>query len=168
MTDDWLSKLAVTYLGNANRYPEIYKANEAVIEAAARDHGYPNSRGGDLIFPGTVLAIPGAACAPMDQTLRQRLEEELLIATGLSRTDARLFLEQLGSCLTSIGLRKAVSKIKDPDERKKWANIIKTEKFDLGLSQTEAGDIWEGVRVAIVTFVPGTGCVLFKPTPAGG
>ncbi|MFJ8787335.1 hypothetical protein [Streptomyces sp. NPDC102476] len=81
---------------------------------------------------------------------------------------SRRFLEQLGSCLTSIGLRKAVSKIKDPDERKKWANIIKTGKFDLGLSQTEAGDIWEGVRVAIVTFVPGTGCVLFKPTPAGG
>ncbi|MFJ8786973.1 hypothetical protein [Streptomyces sp. NPDC102476] len=75
VTDDWLSKLALRYLGDASRYPEIYKANAAVIEAAAREHPEPPVFGtsvgpsgpGHWIFPGTVLTIPGATCAPATQ-----------------------------------------------------------------------------------------------------
>ncbi|MEU4038644.1 cutinase family protein [Streptomyces collinus] len=68
MTGDWLSTLALKYLGNASRWPEIYDANQAVIEAAAREHPGPpvfgTSGHGHWIFPGTALAIPGASCAP--------------------------------------------------------------------------------------------------------
>ncbi|WP_329327649.1 hypothetical protein [Streptomyces luteogriseus] len=72
MTDDWLSKLALRYLGDASRWREIYNANQAVIEAAAREHPGPPVYGtsvgpsgpGHWIFPGTNLTIPGATCAP--------------------------------------------------------------------------------------------------------
>jgi YVTN family beta-propeller protein len=59
---DWLSRIAVTYLGNANRWPEIYEANRSVIEEAARKHPGPPVLGtsdhGHWIFPGTVLTLP--------------------------------------------------------------------------------------------------------------
>jgi hypothetical protein len=63
---DWLSTIALKYLGSAKRYTEIYDANQSVIEAAAREHPGPpvfgNSDHGHWIFPGTVLSIPGAGC----------------------------------------------------------------------------------------------------------
>jgi hypothetical protein len=68
VSGDWLSKLALTYLGDANRWPEIYDANKSVIENAAKDHPGPPVSGtsdhGHWIFPGTVLTIPGTTCAP--------------------------------------------------------------------------------------------------------
>lgn len=45
--DDWLSKLALRYYGNANLWPEIYAANQAVIGSNP-----------DLIFPGQRFVIP--------------------------------------------------------------------------------------------------------------
>ncbi|MER6367473.1 hypothetical protein ABT255_03675 [Streptomyces mirabilis] len=85
---DWLSKLALTYLGDANRWPEIYDANNSVIENAAKAHPGPpvfgTSDHGHWIFPGTALTIPGATCAPTasqeENTLseaRRRLAPEL-------------------------------------------------------------------------------------------
>jgi len=44
---DSLSAIAAAYLGNANRYPEIYELNKGVIG------GDPN-----LIHPGQVLVLP--------------------------------------------------------------------------------------------------------------
>ncbi|MHB1701317.1 MAG: LysM peptidoglycan-binding domain-containing protein [Acidobacteriaceae bacterium] len=38
--------------------PELYAANAEALDAEARRHGYPNSRNGALIWPGTVLNIP--------------------------------------------------------------------------------------------------------------
>ncbi|MET7720737.1 LysM peptidoglycan-binding domain-containing protein [Streptomyces mirabilis] len=71
MSGDWLSKLAVTYLGDANRWPEIYDANKSVIEDAAKAHPgppvYGTSDHGHWIFPGTALAIPGATCTSAAQ-----------------------------------------------------------------------------------------------------
>ncbi|MFE5369265.1 cutinase family protein [Streptomyces mirabilis] len=68
MDGDWLSTLALKYLGNANRWPEIYDANKSVIENAAKTHPGPPVSGtsdhGHWIFPGTVLTIPGTGCAP--------------------------------------------------------------------------------------------------------
>ncbi|MGW0188195.1 LysM peptidoglycan-binding domain-containing protein [Streptomyces sp. NPDC003362] len=71
MRGDTLSAIALRYLGDANRHPEIYAANQALIEAAAREHPGPPVFGtsvgpsgqGHWIFPGTVLALPGATCA---------------------------------------------------------------------------------------------------------
>ncbi|MBP8536403.1 hypothetical protein [Streptomyces sp. MK37H] len=61
-----MSKLALRYLGAASRWPEIYEANRAVIEAAARKQPGPPVNGtsdhGHWIFPGTVLTIPGSMC----------------------------------------------------------------------------------------------------------
>ncbi|WP_455568055.1 cutinase family protein [Streptomyces asoensis] len=70
MRGDTLSAIALRYLGDADRHPEIYAANQALIEAAAREHPGPPVFGtsvgpsgpGHWIFPGTVLTIPGAAC----------------------------------------------------------------------------------------------------------
>lgn len=36
----------------------LFKANAAVLDAAARKHGHANSRNGGLIFPGTVVKLP--------------------------------------------------------------------------------------------------------------
>ncbi|MFF7647000.1 cutinase family protein [Streptomyces canus] len=68
VSGDTLSAIAARNLGNANRFNEIYKANQALIEAEARKHPDPpvngTSDGGHWIFPGEVLIIPGASCAP--------------------------------------------------------------------------------------------------------
>lgn len=45
--NDWLSKLAIRYLGNMSRWPEIYALNRAVVG--------PNP---NLIYPGQKLKIP--------------------------------------------------------------------------------------------------------------
>lgn len=58
---DTLWDLAVKTYGDGTKWPMIYEANRSKIEAAARDHGYASSHNGDLIFPGTALAIPPAA-----------------------------------------------------------------------------------------------------------
>lgn len=55
---DTLWGISKRYLGNGNRYPEIYTLNEEVIEAAARQHGKASSSKGNLIFPGTVIKLP--------------------------------------------------------------------------------------------------------------
>lgn len=49
VSGDWLSKLAQRYLGNMNRWPEIYRLNKAQIDR----RGNP-----DLIFPGQRFKIP--------------------------------------------------------------------------------------------------------------
>lgn len=46
---DWLSKIAQRYLGDMNRWPEIYRLNKAEIDR----RGNP-----DLIFPGQRFKIP--------------------------------------------------------------------------------------------------------------
>jgi predicted esterase len=75
VSGDTLSAIASRYLGEAGRHPEIYAANQALIEAAAREHPGPPVFGtsvgpsgpGHWIFPGTVLAIPGATCPATEQ-----------------------------------------------------------------------------------------------------
>ncbi|MFD0532373.1 LysM peptidoglycan-binding domain-containing protein [Kitasatospora arboriphila] len=68
MSGDTLWAIAAQLLGDSNRWPEIYDANQTVIEAAAREHPRPpvfgSSDHGHWIFPGTRLTIPGASCAP--------------------------------------------------------------------------------------------------------
>lgn len=49
VSGDWLSKIAQRYLGNMNRWPEIYRLNKAQIDR----RGNP-----DLIFPGQRFKIP--------------------------------------------------------------------------------------------------------------
>ncbi|WP_435857136.1 cutinase family protein [Streptomyces rishiriensis] len=66
MSGDTLWDIAARNLGDPERWPEIFDANQAVIEAEARKHpGRPvlgTSDHGHWIFPGTVLTIPGATC----------------------------------------------------------------------------------------------------------
>lgn len=54
---DTLWGIAARLLGSGARWPSIYSANKATIEAAAKKHGHRSSRGGNLIFPGTVLRV---------------------------------------------------------------------------------------------------------------
>ncbi|MFF9204441.1 LysM peptidoglycan-binding domain-containing protein [Streptomyces sp. NPDC014986] len=65
---DTLSAIALRYLGDAAGHPGIYAAGRASIEAAAREHPGPpvsgTSNRGHWIFPGRVLTVPGATCAP--------------------------------------------------------------------------------------------------------
>lgn len=49
VSGDWLSKIAQRYLGNMNRWKEIYRLNKAEIDR----RGSP-----DLIFPGQKFRIP--------------------------------------------------------------------------------------------------------------
>lgn len=56
---DTLSGIAAK-LGLASWYHALYQPNMAVIEAAARAHGQPDSNGGNLIYAGTVLHYQAA------------------------------------------------------------------------------------------------------------
>ncbi|WP_435596639.1 LysM peptidoglycan-binding domain-containing protein [Streptomyces albogriseolus] len=72
MSGDTLWDIAARYLGDPERWTEVYGANQAVIDATAREHpGSPvlgTSDHGHWIFPGTRLTIPGANCAPTAPT----------------------------------------------------------------------------------------------------
>ncbi|MFJ9643904.1 alpha/beta fold hydrolase [Streptomyces sp. NPDC101206] len=68
VSGDRLSQLALRYLGGADRWPEIYEANQPALRSAAREHPGPPVFGtddhGHWIFPGTALRIPGPCPAP--------------------------------------------------------------------------------------------------------
>lgn len=55
---DTLWGLAKKYLGNGAKYSEIYNKNKAVIEAAAKKHGFASSSNGNRIWAGTNLIMP--------------------------------------------------------------------------------------------------------------
>lgn len=65
---DTLWAIAERFLGDGLRYDEIYLLNQDVIEGAAQQEGYGNSRRGWWIFPGTILKIPGAATNTVSNT----------------------------------------------------------------------------------------------------
>ncbi|PNG21888.1 LysM peptidoglycan-binding domain-containing protein [Streptomyces cahuitamycinicus] len=72
MSGDTLWDIAARYLGDPERWTEVYDTNQAAIEASAREHPESPVLGasdhGHWIFPGTRLTIPGANCAPTTPT----------------------------------------------------------------------------------------------------
>lgn len=56
---DTLWSISAKKLGSGSRWPLLYDANAATIEAAALEHGMTSSDHGHWIWPGTVLTIPG-------------------------------------------------------------------------------------------------------------
>ena len=58
VSGDTLWSIAARKLGSGTRHGEIFRLNEAVIEAAARARGRASSNNGHWIFPGTVIRIP--------------------------------------------------------------------------------------------------------------
>ncbi|WP_338069216.1 hypothetical protein [Streptomyces antimycoticus] len=155
----------------------IFDANQSMIVATARDHGF-TSDPGHWIFPGTRLTIPRTSCATGTETRRQNkpatsqrpLGLKLLETLGFSQHDAQDLIDRLGGCLTSLGLRKAVNAIV---KGKKKRDIIKAGHFLFDpeahkvLSSQDAAE-HEEFRLFLVDVVPGAKCVLFKPTEAGG
>lgn len=57
VSGDTLSGIAEQQCGDASQWRDIYDANRDTIEAAARDHGRPDSDNGHWIYPGTDLVI---------------------------------------------------------------------------------------------------------------
>lgn len=57
-TGDTLRTIAKRTLGDDALWTKLYGANLSVIEAAAKAHGFADSRLGERIFSGTVLTIP--------------------------------------------------------------------------------------------------------------
>lgn len=55
---DCLWNIARKYYGSGSQYTKILKANQSVLDSAAKKYGYSNCRNGNLIFPGTVITIP--------------------------------------------------------------------------------------------------------------
>lgn len=55
---DNLWDLAQKYYKSGAKYRTIYNANKSIIESTAKRYGYPSSKNGHWIFPGTVLTIP--------------------------------------------------------------------------------------------------------------
>lgn len=55
---DTLWDLAKQFYGNSRLYTVIYDRNRDSIEAAAKEHGKTDSKGGHWIWPGQTLAIP--------------------------------------------------------------------------------------------------------------
>lgn len=55
---DTLRILAKRYLGDAEKWSVLYGYNIEVLEAAAKQNGYADSRFGERLFAGTVLQIP--------------------------------------------------------------------------------------------------------------
>ncbi|MEU1216628.1 hypothetical protein ABZ424_30355 [Streptomyces sp. NPDC005790] len=92
MSGGTLWDIAARDLGDPARWPEIFDANQAVIEAAAREHSGPPVLGtsdhGHWIFPGTTLAIPGASCAPTTTTPTTPPTETTPTSGGVSEEEA--------------------------------------------------------------------------------
>ena len=55
---DTLWDISKRFYGSPARYPEIYAANAAAIEADAKRHGKTGSNDGYWIWPGLQLTIP--------------------------------------------------------------------------------------------------------------
>ena len=55
---DTLWDISKKFYGSPARYPEIYAANAAAIEADAKRHGKASSNDGYWIWPGLQLTIP--------------------------------------------------------------------------------------------------------------
>lgn len=55
---DYLWTIAKRFYGKGELYTKILSANRAVLDEAARKHGFSSCRNGDLIFAGTVITIP--------------------------------------------------------------------------------------------------------------
>ena len=55
---DTLSHIAHRYLGDATRWPQVYRDNAERIAAAQRMPARSAMRGPDWIFPGLVLRLP--------------------------------------------------------------------------------------------------------------
>lgn len=53
-----LRMIAKRFLGDAELWTYLYGYNITALEAAARAHGYEDSRFGERLFAGTVLTIP--------------------------------------------------------------------------------------------------------------
>ena len=58
VSGDTLWKISTKELGSGSKYMQIYNANSATIESAAKSHGRSSSSNGHWIYPGTVLNIP--------------------------------------------------------------------------------------------------------------
>ncbi|PBC69705.1 LysM domain-containing protein [Streptomyces sp. TLI_235] len=185
---DTLSDIAAALLGDAGKWTSIYDANQSLIESVARQHPRPPVFGvsdhGWWIFPGTTLAIPGVACPSgsagtgdhpqLDQT---SLAVKLLMATGMSQTDAELTLQQLGGCLTGIAFGKILS-ASNLDTGTKAT--IRSGKFGLEVvTGQKAGTGAEFLTSIVLPTVGGLvsskvanwlsfkDCIIFEPTPAG-
>ncbi|MEU0116995.1 LysM peptidoglycan-binding domain-containing protein [Streptomyces bobili] len=92
VSGDTLWDIAARDLGAPERWTEIFDANQAVIEAAAREHPRPPVLGtsdhGHWIFPGTTLTIPGASCAPATTTPTTPPTETTPTSGGVSDEEA--------------------------------------------------------------------------------
>ncbi len=55
---DTLWDLAAKHLGNPYAWSDLYRANYDVILQAQRARGFTRPKGPDLIYAGTVLAMP--------------------------------------------------------------------------------------------------------------
>jgi nucleoid-associated protein YgaU len=55
---DTLWGIATRFLGAGAKYPLVYAANKATIEATAHQHGFSSSNNGSRIWPGEKLVIP--------------------------------------------------------------------------------------------------------------
>lgn len=56
---DCLWNLAKKFYGDGALYTKILEANRTELDKVAKEHGYSNCNGGNVLFPGTVLIIPG-------------------------------------------------------------------------------------------------------------
>ncbi|WP_180989522.1 LysM peptidoglycan-binding domain-containing protein [Streptomyces cahuitamycinicus] len=92
VSGDTLWDIAARNLGDPERWTEVYESNQAVIEAAAREHPAPPVLGtsdhGHWIFPGTTLTIPGASCAPTTTTPTTPTTETTPTSGGVSDEQA--------------------------------------------------------------------------------
>lgn len=56
---DCLWNLAKRFYGDGMRYIDIYNANRETMDATARQHGFVDANGGNYIWAGEILKIPG-------------------------------------------------------------------------------------------------------------
>lgn len=54
---DTLSNIAKKYFGKASLWKDLYLANQAIIEIAARKRGRKSSNNGHWIYPGTIILL---------------------------------------------------------------------------------------------------------------
>lgn len=58
MLNETLWSIAEKFYGDGSKWQSIYNANKEILESAARERGFVNTKNGQLVWPGTIIVIP--------------------------------------------------------------------------------------------------------------
>lgn len=138
---DCLWSIAKRFLGEGIKYTELYAYNKETMDAAARAHGFPDAQGGNYIWVGEVIRIPG-------QTTTETTTETRFESIGESNP---ILGHKMRAALTSYSYTDVASGQSDSiqmtmhDIAKEWMGSLMPKK-GADISTQIIVENWEGVN----------------------